>query len=153
LVVDVLVTTWFMAAPEFPSIDIPGAMVTLSDQEAPHLSETIDNEKWFGISRIYRITPLQGGTLDIPAIAIVLHPGQPTAPITVQTRPLKLTIKETPRPSGAEHLIATTRLQLTQRLDRKLADLKTGDAFTRSVEVTADGTAAMFLPQTTFQPI
>ena len=153
LVVDVLVTTWFTAAPEYPALDIPGAMVKLSDQNAPHLSETIANEKWFGISRVYRITPLEGGTLDIPAIAIVLHPGQATAPVTVHTRPLKLAIKGIPRPPGAENLVATTRLRLTQHLDRKLAGLKTGDALTRTIEVVADGTPAMFLPPTAFPPI
>lgn len=153
LVVDVLVTTWFTDAPAFPQIDVPGAVVSLSDEQPPHLTEQINGETWSGLSRVYLITPLQGGDLAVPAFEIVLHPGQAAGPVTVTTSPINIAVKATERPRGAENTIATTRLQVTQRLDRKLDGLRVGDAFTRTVEISADGVQAMLLPPTQFQSV
>ena len=76
LVVDVLVTTWFMRAPEYPSLKVAGAVVRFSDEQPPHLTEDINGEKWFGLSRHYLVTPQTGGELAIAPVEVTLYPGQ-----------------------------------------------------------------------------
>ena len=162
LVVDVLVTTWFLQAPAFPPLPVTGAVVQLSDDQPPHLTEQIKGEKWYGISRAYVITPQTPGELAIPAFDIILHPGQAKGAVKIRTRSLKLTVKggagpaaqgDAAAPGQVGNLPATAHLQLTQSFDRKLTGLKVGDAFTRMITIVADGTQAMFLPPTVFPAI
>jgi hypothetical protein len=164
LFVDVLVTTWFTQAPELPTVKLQGAVVMLSDEQLPHLSEDIEGQHWSGISRLYTITPQIGGELVIPAFEIGIHAGQAKAPMKLATKPVRISVKGGAAPAQAAggptggpgqvgNLPATTHLRLSQRFDRKLADLKVGDAFTRTITIVADGTMAMFLPPTTFPPV
>lgn len=164
LIVDVLVTTWFTGAPQFPALTIPGAVAQLSDQQLPHLNETLGEVHWTGISRFYSITAQAGGELAIPSFEITVQAGQAKAPLKVTTSAMKLVVKGTPgaptaTPSGAgpgrrtaqgpiNNMPASTRLVITQQLDRHLDGLKVGDAFTRSVRIVANGSMAMFLPPT-----
>ena len=150
LVVDVLTTEFFTGAPEFPSIDLPNAVATLSDEAAVKLTERIDGAEWFGLSRAYLVTPTAGGTIAIPSIEVVVHPGPAGAPVTLKSPPLSLVVSEAPRPPGAEHAVGTSRLEVTQALDRKLDGIRVGDSLTRTVTISADGARAMFLPPPTF---
>jgi hypothetical protein len=153
LVVDAITTTWFTAAPVFPAIDIPGAVATPPGDDATNVSETVAGVRWFGVSRTYIVTPRTGGDLAIPPIALELHVGQIDKPVQAKTPALKLVVKQVQRPAGAEDALASSRLQVSQSLDRALAGLKQGDAFTRSVTVSAAGLPGMMLPPTTFPPV
>lgn len=153
LVVDALVTTWLAAGLELPALRIPGAVVTESDEHAPHLTETIDGATWFGVSRVYLVTPTAPGELAVPAIPLSVHPGGAPAALAIATAPLTLTVTAPVRPPGAEHALAASKLTLTQHLDRTLDGLRVGDSLTRTVAITADGARGMFLPPTTFAPI
>jgi hypothetical protein len=153
LVVDAITTTWFTAAPVFPPVDIPGAVVTPPGDNATNLNEDIRGERWFGVSRTYIVTPQAGGELAIPPIALQLHVGQVDKPVQAKTPALKLSVKQVQRPAGAENALASSRLVLAQSLDRALDGLKQGDAFTRTLTVSAAGVPGMLLPPTTFAPV
>jgi hypothetical protein len=153
LVVDALTTTWFTAAPVFPTIDVPGAIASPPGDDATNLNEDIGGVRWFGVSRTYIVTPQAGGELAIAPIVLVLHVGQVDKPVQAKTPALKLAVKVVERPPGAENALATSRLQLVQKLDRALAGLKQGDAFTRTLTVSADGVQGMLLPPAAFPPV
>jgi hypothetical protein len=153
LVVDAITTTWFTSAPVFPPVDIPGAVVTPPGDTATNLSEDIRGERWFGVSRTYVVTPQAGGELAIPPIVLQLHVGQVDRPVQAKTPALKLSVKQVQRPPGAENALASSRLVLTQALDRGLDGLKQGDAFTRTVTVSAAGLPGMLLPPVTFAAV
>jgi hypothetical protein len=116
------------------------------------VSEQREGTTWFGVSRVYLVTPTAPGTLTIPPITLTLHPGQGPGPIEAQTAPLTLTAVALERPPGAEHAVAATKLTLTQFLDRKLDGLRVGDSLTRTITASADGVRAMFLPPVAFPP-
>ena len=59
LTVDVLVTTWLTGAPEFPDLELPGAIVVLPEERALNLSEDFEGGRWFGLSRSYLIYPVR----------------------------------------------------------------------------------------------
>ncbi|EHP38071.1 hypothetical protein OR16_38924 [Cupriavidus basilensis OR16] len=109
--------------------------------------------KWFGVSRTYIVTPQAGGAITIPPLELTLQVGQVSGTVKVRTPALTLTVTTVPRPAGAENAIGTTRLDVTQSIDRDLRSLKAGDAFTRTIEISADGVQAMLLPPTTFAPV
>ena len=153
IVVDALVTTWLTAGLELPTLDVPDAFVTPSDEQAAKLTETIDGATWFGVSRVYLLTPTAAGTLTIPPIALTLHAGQAPGPIEAQTAPLTVSVTAPERPPGAEHALATRKLVLTQHLDRKPAGIRVGDSIERTISLTADGVRGIFLPPTTFTAV
>ncbi|WP_426990860.1 hypothetical protein ACKI2N_028560 [Cupriavidus sp. 30B13] len=153
LVVDALTTNWFTQAPAYPVLDIPGAIVSPPGDDAGNLSEDIGGRRWFGVSRTYIVTPQGGGSLAIPALELTLHVGEVDGAVKVSTPPLTLAVREVPRPPGAEHAVGTTRLEVRQTLDRDLGALRQGDAFTRAIEISADGVQAMLLPPTAFGPV
>ena len=68
----------------------------------------------------------------------LVHPAQPRAEL--QPRPVKSAT--CPRRRICDLLFY-----------RKLTGLKVGDAFTRTIEIVADGTQAMFLPPTSFPAV
>lgn len=153
LVVDVLVTTWFAGAPQFPALDVPGALATLSDDQPAHLTEDIQGTRWFGISRIYRITPMEPREYAIPRLQIFVHPGLVEKPVRLWTPARKLHARVPPGAEGMAQFFATTHLDVSQRFDRRLDGLRVGDAFTRTLTLTADGMPGMFLPPLSFAEV
>lgn len=153
IVVDALVTTWLTEGLALPALEVPGAVVTPSDEQAAKLTETIAGVTWFGVSRVYLLTPTAAGTLTIPPIALTLHPGQAPGLVEAETAPLTVSVTAPRRPPGAEHALATRKLVLTQHLDRKLAGIRVGDSIERTISLTADGVRGMFLPPTTFDAV
>jgi hypothetical protein len=153
LVVTVLTTTWFLHAPAYPQITAPNAIINLLDEQPDNLNQTINGKQWFGLSRSYLVTPAGSGDVVIPPFEITLYPGQASGAMKVKTHEIKLAVKVVPRPAGTENMLASTHVQISQKLDRKLDDLKVGDAFTRTVEVDAAGAQGMFIPPTTFATV
>lgn len=153
LIVDVLVTTWFAEAPQFPAVDVPGALVTLSDEQPAHLTEDINGVKWFGISRIYQLTPMEPREYRIPRVQILVHPGLVDKPVRLWTSSRTLRARVPPGAEGMAQFFATTQLDVEQAFDRPLGTLRVGDAVTRTVSLTAKGTQGMFLPPLSFESV
>ena len=150
--VDVFVTTWLTGAPQFPGLEMDGAVVTLPDERPVNLNEQIDGETWFGISRSYLVYPLEPREYQTPSPEIVVKYGQASEPATlsVPTQKFRAVIPAEARDLG--YFIATTDFELEQELDRDLASLKVGDTLRRTVRMYADKTLAMLLPPVEFEP-
>lgn len=151
--VDVLVPNFFMAPPQFPVIDIPGAIVTLSDERAVNFNDTVDGVAYSGIRRTYRVVPQQAGSFALPPARIpfgyAATPGTST-PGSVTLPPLRFTATA---PAGAETgsgLVPTAPLTITQTVDPDPATLKAGDSLTRTVTILAPGLPAMAIPPPDF---
>ncbi|WP_277185227.1 hypothetical protein [Caballeronia sp. BR00000012568055] len=153
LVVDALTTTWFTAAPDWPLFDMPDAFVTLPDENAQNLNETIDGVHWFGVSRAYRIVPRTAGTFDVPSFKITLHPGGTETPVILDTPALRLTAT---LPRGAEGMTTffpAPHVSATQRIDPADGKLEVGGTVTRTITQRADATEAMLIPPLAFTDI
>jgi hypothetical protein len=150
--VDIWVTTWFLTAPQLPALDVPDALVTLSD-ESQHLNDTKGAQHWFGIERKYTITPMQGGKITIPAFTVIVKPGPSGKSMVLQTHAIDFTAKAITPPKTAGNSLVTTQLILTQKFDRDPAELKVGDSVTRTISMSASDTPAMLLPPVAFNAI
>ena len=153
LVVDALTTTWFTAAPDWPLFDVHDAFVTLPDDNALNLDETIDGVRWFGVSRTYRIVPRASGVFDVPAFAISLHPGGMDTPVTLQTPALKFSATLPPGAEGMTSFFPAPNVAATQRIEPADGKLELGSTITRIVTQRADATEAMLIAPVRFGDI
>jgi hypothetical protein len=153
LVIDVLTTTYFVEAPDWPQFTIPDAVVSLPDENATNLSETIDGVRWFGVSRSYRIAPQASKTFDVPAISIPVHPGGIDTPVVLTTSPLKFTATLPPGAEGMRTFFATSALSATQTFAPDSRKIHVGDTLTRTVVQRASGTQAMLLPPVVYAEV
>lgn len=146
LIVDLLTTTWFTEAPNWPLFTVPDAVVSLPDEQAENLSEDIDGVHWFGVSRAYRIAPQAGKTFEIAPFAITVYPGGLTTPVQLMTPALKLVATLPPGAQGMSRFFPTTGLTATQKVEPAQAHLRVGDSVTRTITQTAAGTESMMIP-------
>jgi hypothetical protein len=148
LEVQVLVPNFFMSPLQFPTLDIPGAVVTLSDDRAMNFNETIGGESYSGIRKSYLIVPEQGGTFTLPSAQLTFSyaavPGQATpASVTLPQRSFEVTL-----PAGAigpDGPLPLAPLEITQSWDRNTDDLHVGGTLTRTVDIYAKGIQAMMI--------
>jgi hypothetical protein len=153
--VQVLVPNFFMSAPQFPTIDIPGAVVTMPDETGLNLSETIRGESYAGIQKTYVFVAQTAGKYTLPPAAITfsyaLEPGKPTgAKVTLPPTVIEIEwpAGKAPPPDGSSALVS--RITIEQTLDRDPGTLHVGEALTRTIATTAARTQAMFIPPPDF---
>ncbi|AIM03734.1 hypothetical protein GOA77_16320 [Sinorhizobium meliloti] len=151
--VDVLVPNYFLQPPQFPAIDLPGAIVTLDDGRALNLNETIDGTSYSGIRRTYRVTPQSPGDFTLPPAVITFGyaavPPQATRG-EVTLPPLRFTAREAPASAGERPGVVAAKVSISQELDQDPAALKAGDTLVRTIAVRAVGLRAMMIPEPDF---
>ena len=149
LQVTVLVPTWFVRPPEFPSFELPNAVVRLPPDSSRPTSERIGGDTWSGITRNYRIFPLVGANYVLDELKISVdyaNPGSSPSSATVAIPPVRFSAVV---PSGAEGLspyLAGRSLRLDRQFDGDMGSLAVGDAITVMHVVELDGLPAIFLP-------
>jgi hypothetical protein len=160
LVVDCLTTTWFTEAPDWPLFTVPGAIVSLPDEQAQNLHEVIEGVDWFGVSRAYRIVPQTGRAFVIPSFAITVQPGQMSVPVKLMTPVLNFTATVPPGAEGmstffpAQKLVATQRVEPSpQHVEPSPQHVRVGDEVTRTITQRAAGTQSMLIPPVDFADV
>lgn len=147
--IKLLVPTWMPKPPVWPTFEVPSLLVRLPERASTPVSETINGETWSGISRAYRLYPLELGGFEIPGQSLTVtyaDPGKPD-PIVAQI-PLEAIRFQAVLPKGAEGLdppIVASGLTLEQQIDGG-PDLETGGAVTRVVTISIEGTTPILLP-------
>lgn len=146
LVVDLLTTTWFTEAPDWPLFTLAGAIVNLPDEQAENLSEDIGGTRWFGVSRAYRIAPQAGKTYEIAPLTIQVYPGGMQGPVQVRTPALKLVATLPPGAEGMVTFFAVPKLTVEQKIEPAPTHLAVGAPLTRTITQRAAGTESMLIP-------
>ncbi|WP_428426424.1 BatD family protein [Pararhizobium sp.] len=146
--VDVFVSDFFTAPPQFPLFDLPNAIVTLSDERAQNMVETVDGVQYAGIRRTYAVVPEAAGTFTLPPAVITLGYSQDGKPISGQAilQQVSFTVAGTPDGAASTLIFAARDLTITQSFDRDPAALTVGDAVVRTITLFAEDTQAMMIP-------
>lgn len=152
LEVDLLVDTWFTAAPVLPKLDLPGAVVTPPSGEAQHLTEQQDGKTFFGLRFTYQITPQSAQIFQIPAMEFQVQPGQASGPVKVKGHPLSFVAKALAG-AGDGHRLVAQRVRFTQDIQRSHDPLRVGDSVTRQLRIEAEGAQAMLIPPPRFADV
>lgn len=149
--VTILVPTWMLKPPEFPSFELPDVRVRLPEGASrPTMERMTGGESWAGVTRSYEISPMVVGHFRIPpqTVAVVFASPETREAIVVDVAMPEIRF-EGRAPIGAESLdpfIAARELTLEQTLEGDPQDLEPGAAFTRVVTAKLVGASPIFLP-------
>ncbi len=156
--VEVFTPSFFTQAPTWPdTIDVDGAVAKIDDGRAININDRINGSSYAGIRREYVVYPLRPGDVTVPPIAVtVVSAGEgarPLPPVTLETPPLVIHARLPPGADPGERFVSASAFDLTQRFDRSLRTLKVGDALTRTITMTAQGSWSAMLPPVSFDPV
>ncbi|GLC92096.1 hypothetical protein Tamer19_15040 [Cupriavidus sp. TA19] len=157
--VTILAPNFFMSAPAFPVLQVPGAVITMPDERAQNSTETIDGITYAGIRKRYAFTAEQDGDFELPAATVrFTYAGEDGAPrqgsVTFPATRIRAgaggAIGTAGQGAGAARpLLPVARLTVTQALDPAARDgavyLHAGDALVRTVTTFAPQTQAMMI--------
>jgi len=149
--IDVLGSEGWAQIKKTDHIEIPGAYIIKTETQGARLSETINGTGYTGQRYEFSIFPQQSGTLIIPAVPVEIQIstwGSAASKKTIKklTEPLEITVNKPPPANDITNLISSEHLTIKQSWDKNPANLKVGDAFKRTVTITALNTPGMLLP-------
>lgn len=142
LELDIIVDSWFSAAPSLPALMVDGALVTAPNGAAQHLSVERDGTSLVGMRYHYRITPIRPGGLLIPAMRVGVQAGLVNVPVSVYDGPWRLDVAAVDADAPA---LVASRVALSQGFVFSSPHLRVGDSIARSVTLRAEGTQALML--------
>ena len=150
LTITVLVPTWFSKPIAFPSMEMEGVVTFLPPDSTYAMSERIEGNNWSGITREYKLYPLERGKFDLRKKFIgVTH----ADPQTIKPIPNKLFLPDLQFsavvPAGAENLnpfLAGSSFSLIQELSQEADIYRPGDAVERRITARLQGMQSMFIP-------
>jgi hypothetical protein len=150
LTITVLVPTWFSKPIAYPSMEMEGVVTVLPPDSTYSMNEKRAGSTWSGITREYKLYPLESGKFDFRKKQIEVAYADP------QTRkpiPNKLFLPELQFsaivPAGAENLnpfLAGSSLELIQELSQEADIYRPGDAVERRITARLKGMQSMFIP-------
>lgn len=144
--VEVFAPDFFTSPPQFPLFEVPDALITLSNDRAQNLTETIDGTQYSGIRKSYAVVPEKAGSFALPAINIDIGYSSNGVPMKTTVK-VELPPFSVAAPSErAATPFAARNLTIAQSFDRDPASLKVGDALVRTIVVSAEDTQAMLMP-------
>ncbi len=151
---EVIVPTWFTAAPRFPEMEVRNAVV-LSPEGTVNFVVQSGGKTFSAQSRRYLIFPQASGKYTVPPLKVEVSYAEPdgkaSTPISPVSAPLEFTAKVPAGAEGAEYFLCASNFKVTQSFDRKLENLKTGDSFIRTISMRAQDTVGIALPPLRFE--
>lgn len=140
----------FTGTPSFDLPQIPGVIVVPPSGSAMVGSETIDGASFTTQRRELAIYAERPGEVRIPAFGIDFQSnagfGKPTVDRHVVTQEVTFTATLPPGAEGLGTIIAARNLKVTDVWLPDAKSAKVGDAFTRTLTVTADDASGMAFP-------
>ena len=156
LYVEVRTRTWFTEAPLYPELKLDGAIAIQPAGFSTNLSERIGGQTYVIQRRTYLVFPQRVGELRLPAITVRFGTsvdGQASDSLSLTTEPVSVNVLMPPGADELEQLVTTPNLRVSETVDGNLAELETGDAVTRTIEMRGTDTLALVLPRIDFADI
>lgn len=149
--ITVLVPTFMPKPPVFPTFEATNIIVRLPEKSSTPTSETINGETWSGITRAYRLYPMEAGTTVIPPQDVTLFYSNTSdstklETYTVQTPEFKIVASLPEKAMDLDPPLLATGLTVSQTLIPQEGPLKVGDSIERKLSIKIDGTSPLFIP-------
>ncbi len=145
----VLTATWYTEPLEFENLQIPNAFIIPFSQTRPGMFD-VNGKQYAGLQFYYIVFPYKPGSYTISPIKIIATTppeGEAVAKkITIATKPEKFVVKPMPANYKLDWFVAKDVI-ITQRWNKPLHNLKTGDVIERTVIENAKGTLPQFIPE------
>lgn len=161
--ITVLAPNFFLSAPVFPAMQVPGAVITMPDERGVNSTETIDGVSFAGIRKTYVLTAQTGGDFALPTPTLhFTYAGDDGKPRDASVSLPPTTIHAggqgagaASQPSAGASTLPAGRLHIEQQFDRPIdgkdANLRAGDALVRTVTIFAPGAPAMMIEPPDFK--
>lgn len=133
------------SAPFFPEIRVRDAIALLAQTAPPPEDRVVDGVSFLVQKRIYLIFPQVPGPFTVPSIDVSIA-DEDGPPLSVVTQPLTLRA-DTPKGAGTRLPLVARDVKLTRHVAGKLDQLRVGDAFTVSLQLSAVDTDPVVLPE------
>lgn len=145
LTVDVLAPGFFTSPPDLPLFGMRDALVTLPQERAQNLVQTVAGVQYSGIRRRYAIVPEKFGRFTVPSISIAFGysiDGNPSKG-NVMTEAISFDVSAADNRASP---FSARDVEISQSFDRDPTKLKAGDVLSRTIIVTAKDTQALLMP-------
>ncbi len=143
----------FIRSPRYPDLNIDGAIAIMPEQLGVNFSEGRGDDTLIGQRQRYAIIPQRAGDFTIPPLNItVTIADENNQPKTIELRTEQITMTAT-MPPGAKDLtsiVTVPKITVSQKYDGVSESPKAGDAVTRTITMSAEGTLALALPSIVF---
>ena len=153
--VTVMAPNFFTSAPPFPTLQVPGTIITMPDEHASLGTEVVAGETYARVQKTYIFAAQQAGDFTLPPVKIdFTYGGDDGKPLNASvTMPATRITARLPAGAAAPggSALPVARLTVQQSFDRSTADLKAGDALIRTVDIFASQTQAMMIPPPHFE--
>jgi hypothetical protein len=150
LTVTVLVPTWFSKSPAYPSMEMEGVVTMLPPDSSYSMIERIEGKTWAGITREYKLYPLETGKFDLRKKRIGIAHADPETRKPIHTTLFLPELRfSAVTPAGTEDLdpfLAGSSLELIQELSQEAEIYRPGDAVERRITARLQGMQSMFIP-------
>ncbi len=143
----------FIRSPRYPDLNIDGAIAIMPEQLGVNFSEGQGDDTLIGQRQRYAIIPQRAGDFAIPSLTISVtiadENNQPKT-IELRTKQITMTAKMPPGAKDLASIVTVPKITVVQKYDGLSESPKAGDAVTRTITMSADGTLALALPSITF---
>ena len=155
LTVSVYTSTWFTSGIDLGNIKIDDALTVYFRSVSN--SKAFSGKNYAGVSFYYNLFPTKEGQLTIPALSINIESPKPGGykglKRTVKTKPKTLNVIPVPLGYNPNNWLVATYLSVNQNWSSALKDIKVGDVIQRTINRSAGGTMAEFIPATVWDSI
>ncbi|MBV4360449.1 BatD family protein [Pinibacter aurantiacus] len=146
----VLTKTWYTAPLDFDNIQIPSAFILPFDRTQSGMFP-VGDKQYAGLEFYFIVFPYKAGTFTIPPIHIVATtPPEGSAEskkVTLTTAPQKIVVKDVPASLKTDNWFVAKGVNISERWNKSLRNLKVGDVIVRTITIDAKGTLPQFIPE------
>jgi len=151
LTIKVYTTTWFTKGVEFEKMKIDGAFLVPYQRNLP-FSTDIKGKQYSGVEFFFLMIPYKSGEVVFPQLKINIvtppdgdYKGKKKV---VRTREIKINVNELPPiESDNDWYMLANSIYVSEKWNKPLKNLKTGDVLVRTIRVRANGTLPNFIPE------
>ncbi|MEN8137390.1 MAG: BatD family protein [Bacteroidota bacterium] len=149
--IKVYTSTWFTEGVKFEELKIDGAFL-VPYQRNTAISTNVKNKKYSGVEFFFLLFPYKNGEIEFPELTVnVVTPpdgGYKGQKRRIKTRSIKINVADIPQ-EAKEHEwnMTANSISVSEKWNKPLNNLTTGDVIIRSVSVRANGTLPNFIPE------
>ncbi|PPQ18951.1 hypothetical protein CV770_13325 [Bradyrhizobium sp. AC87j1] len=154
LTIELLAPNYMTAPPELPTFQVRNAVTR--QLTTININERHDDQTYAGVRLEFAITPQEEGAYAVTDQKIrIRYAAEPPATREVEVALPKVGFEAfiPAAAAGLRPFVSATKLTVEQSLERSSEQLRVGDAVTRKITITAQGTPAMLLPPPAFPDI
>ncbi|MCX7546642.1 BatD family protein [Xanthomarina sp. F1114] len=155
MTVSVYSNTWFTTGIDVGNIQVEGALTVYFRSVSN--SRTFSGKQFSGVDFIYNVFPTRAGKITVPELTIHVESPKPGGykgiKHTIHTKPKSIQVNDVPVGYDPNNWLVSSSLNITERWNTSLKNVKVGDVLQRTITRSAAGTLSEFIPAVTWDSV